>query len=59
MTVGACRFNEWGRAVLDLQKSWLAQNNGPEYLFTAYGTESKDLETLNSAIAGTLMAALC
>ena len=53
------RYNEWGRAVLGLQKERLRTNAGTEYFFCAYTSgDGVDSAALKSEIAGTLMTDL-
>ena len=54
------RFNEWGRAVLDLQLAQLNQNSGHEYFFTAYYSEREagECDSLSSDIGGVLLSVL-
>ena len=54
----APRYNEWGRAVLELQKNNLRTSLGHEYFFCAYYTDPDEAEcrSLSSEVAGALMS---
>ena len=54
------RFNEWGRAVMDLQLTELNQNSGHSYFFTAYYSEREagECEGLSSDVGGKLLSVL-
>ena len=53
------RYNEWGKAVAEMQKHHLQSNAGHEYFFTAYCSEeeAKDLQNLASEVQGGLVTA--
>ncbi|CAK9080416.1 Uncharacterized protein SCF082_LOCUS38331 [Durusdinium trenchii] len=53
------RYNEWGKAVAEMQKHHLQSNAGHEYFFTAYYSEeeAKDLQNLASEVQGGLVTA--
>lgn len=52
------RYNEWGRAIAEMQKEQLKANRpGRNYFFTSYSTDQKLAATLKSDMAGSFMTA--
>lgn len=55
----AIRFNEWGRAAMEFQKTSLQSGQGHKYYFSAFFTESElaECKNLKSDIAASFMSA--
>lgn len=57
--LGACRYNEWGRAVANFQMSSLSTDQGHSWFFTAYYTddELRECTNLHSDMAASFLSA--